>query len=66
MMRGLAIDAAAPLYGRAREILEIEPLPFPTRSAPARRPARRTQWLPVDEVSETMQAHSILALIGQG
>lgn len=28
MMRGLVLDAAAPLYGRAAEILEIQPLPL--------------------------------------
>lgn len=28
MMRGLVLDASAPLYGRATEILEIQPLPL--------------------------------------
>ncbi len=28
MMRGLVLDASAPLYGRATEILEVEPLPL--------------------------------------
>lgn len=37
MMQGLAFDAAAPLYGRAREILEVAPLaaPFLRRAMPA-------------------------------
>jgi AAA+ ATPase superfamily predicted ATPase len=29
MMQGLVLDATAPLYGRAREILKVEPLPAP-------------------------------------
>lgn len=28
MMQGLVLDAAAPLYGRSREILKVAPLPF--------------------------------------
>jgi AAA+ ATPase superfamily predicted ATPase len=28
MMQGLVLDATAPLYGRAKEILKIKPLPF--------------------------------------
>jgi AAA+ ATPase superfamily predicted ATPase len=28
MMQGLVLDASAPLYGRAKEILKIKPLPF--------------------------------------
>ena len=28
MMHGLVLDASAPLYGRAREILRIQPLEF--------------------------------------
>jgi AAA+ ATPase superfamily predicted ATPase len=109
MMHGIVLDAAAPLYGRAREILKIEPLPFPYLSealhlrraedaveayatwggipryweladgAPSLQAAQRDlildplgvlhsepQRLLLDEVNETMQAHSILALIGQG
>lgn len=109
MMHGIVLDAAAPLYGRAREVLKVEPLPFPYLSealhlrraedaveayatwggipryweladgAPSLQAAQRDlildplgvlhaepQRLLLDEVSETMQAHSILALIGQG
>lgn len=109
MMHGIVLDAAAPLYGRAREILKVEPLPFPYLSealhlrraedaveayatwggipryweladgAPSLQAAQRDlildplgvlhaepQRLLLDEVSETMQTHSILALIGQG
>jgi AAA+ ATPase superfamily predicted ATPase len=29
MMHGIALDATAPLYGRAREIVKLEPLAFP-------------------------------------
>jgi hypothetical protein len=29
MMHGIVLDATAPLYGRAREIVKVEPLPFP-------------------------------------
>jgi len=29
MMHGIVLDAAAPLYGRAREIVKVEPLAFP-------------------------------------
>ena len=109
MMHGIVLDAAAPLYGRAREILKIEPLVFPYLSEALR--IRRAEdaveafatwggipryWelaenagslaaaqrdlvldplgvlhaeprrLLLDELSETTQAHSILALIGQG
>ncbi|HEX8107445.1 MAG TPA: ATP-binding protein [Kofleriaceae bacterium] len=109
MMHGIVLDAAAPLYGRAREILKVEPLGFPYLSEALRlrraedaveayatwggiprywvladgaaslQAAQRDlildplgvlhaepQRLLLDEVSETMQAHSILALIGQG
>src|SRR5215468_12468811 len=109
MMHGIALDAAAPLYGRAREILKIEPLRFPYLSealhlrraedaveayatwggiprywelaagAASLQAAQRDlvldplgvlhaepQRLLLDELSETMHAHSILALIGQG
>lgn len=109
MMHGIALDASAPLYGRAREILKIEPLAFPYLSQALRIPrgedavaafatwggiprywelareaatlaaAQRDlildplgvlhaepQRLLLDELSETMHAHSILALIGQG
>jgi AAA+ ATPase superfamily predicted ATPase len=109
MMHGIVLDATAPLYGRAREIVKVEPLPFPYLSEALR--LRRAEdavaafatwggipryWelaagtvslataqrdlvldplgvlhaepqrLLLDELSETMQAHSILALIGQG
>jgi uncharacterized protein len=109
MMHGIVLDAAAPPYGRAREILKVEPLLFPYLSealhlrraedaveayatwggipryweladgAASLQAAQRDlildplgvlyaepQRLLLDEVSETMQAHSILALIGQG
>lgn len=29
MMHGIVLDAAAPLYGRARELIKVEPLPCP-------------------------------------
>src|SRR5262249_54681516 len=29
MMHGIELDASAPLYGRAREIVKVEPLAFP-------------------------------------
>jgi hypothetical protein len=109
MMHGIVLDAAAPLYGRAREIVKVEPLPFPYLSEALRirhaedavaafatwggvprywelalgaaslEAAQRDlvldplgvlhaepQRLLLDELRETMQAHSILALIGQG
>ncbi|HEX3763958.1 MAG TPA: ATP-binding protein [Kofleriaceae bacterium] len=109
MMHGIVLDAAAPLYGRAREILKVEPLLFPylpealrlrraedaveayatwggiprywelADGADSLQAAQRDlvldplgvlhaepQRLLLDELSETMQAHSILALIGQG
>lgn len=109
MMHGIVLDAAAPLYGRAREIVKVEPLPFPYLSEALRirraddavaafatwggiprywELARGAQSLAIaqrdlvldplgvlhaeprrlllDELSETTQAHSILALIGQG
>jgi uncharacterized protein len=109
MMHGIVLDAAAPLYGRAREIVKVEPLPFPylaealrirlaedavaafatwggvprywelARGAGSLEVAQRDlvldplgilhaepQRLLLDELRETMQAHSILALIGQG
>ncbi|HEY0477852.1 MAG TPA: ATP-binding protein [Kofleriaceae bacterium] len=109
MMHGIVLDAAAPLYGRARELVKVEPLPFPylaealrIRSAEDAVAAFATwggiprywelaegavslataqrdlvldplgvlhaepQRLLLDELSETMHAHSILALIGQG
>jgi len=109
MMHGIVLDATAPLYGRAREIVKVEPLPFPYLSEALRirraddavaafatwggiprywELARGTESLAIaqrdlvldplgalhaeprrlllDELSETMQAHSILALIGQG
>ena len=108
MMHGIVLDAAAPLYGRAREIIKVEPLapPFVAEGLALRRAedvvasfatwggiprywelargkplavAQRDLILdrlgilhdePVrllhDELRETMQAHSILSLIGQG
>lgn len=109
MMHGIVLDATAPLYGRAREIVKVEPLPFPylsealrirraedavaafgtwggiprywelARGAVSLSTAQRDlildpmgvlhaepQRLLLDELRETMQAHSILALIGQG
>ncbi len=108
-MHGLLLDASAPLYGRARELLKIEPLPFPyiAEALRLKRGAQAVEsfatwggipryWelarehadlaaaqrelvldplgvlhrepdrLLLDEVRQTMQAHSILALIGQG
>jgi AAA+ ATPase superfamily predicted ATPase len=109
MMHGIVLDATAPLYGRAREIVKVEPLPFPylaealrirsaadavaafatwggiprywelARGTDSLAAAQRDlvldplgilhaepQRLLLDELKETMQAHSILALIGQG
>src|SRR5215510_3039831 len=109
MMHSIVLDAAAPLYGRAREIVKVEPLPFPylsealrirraddavaafatwggipryweiARGAASLEAAQRDLVLDplgilhaephrllLDELSETMQAHSILVLIGQG
>ncbi|HMG24323.1 MAG TPA: ATP-binding protein, partial [Kofleriaceae bacterium] len=109
MMHGVVLDAAAPLYGRAREVVKVEPLAFPYLADALR--IRRAEdaveafatwggvpryWelaagaaslpdaqrdlvldplgilhaephrLLLDELKETTQAHSILALIGQG
>jgi len=109
MMHGLVLDGAAPLYGRAREVMKVEPLAFPHVADALRlskaeaaveafatwggiprywelardfrdlRGAQRALVLDplgvlhrepdrllLDEVRETMQAHSILALVGQG
>jgi len=109
MMHGLVLDAAAPLYGRAREVLRIEPLAYPYIAqalglrraelaveafatwggvprywelardhdslAAAQRDLvldpmgvlhREPDRLLLDEVRETMQAHSMMALVGQG
>jgi uncharacterized protein len=108
MMHGIVLDAAAPLYGRATEILKIEPLapPFLAQGLGLRRAedivASFATWggiprywelargkslataqrdlvldplgvlhdeplrLLHDELRETMQAHSILSVIGQG
>src|SRR5262245_28010892 len=108
MMHGIVLDAAAPLYGRAREILKVEPLapPFVSDGLGLRRAedvvASYATWggiprywelargkplaaaqrdlvldrlgvlhdepvrLLHDELRDTMQAHSILSLIGQG
>lgn len=109
MMHGIVIDVTAPLFGRAREIVKVEPLAFPYLAEALR--IRRADdaveafatwggipryWeladgaaslaaaqrdlildplgvlhaeprrLLLDELKETTQAHSILALIGQG
>jgi uncharacterized protein len=108
MMHGIVLDAAAPLYGRAAEIIKVEPLapPFLAGALGLRRAedvvASFATWggiprywelalgkplasaqrdlvldrlgvlheeptrLLHDELRETMQAHSILSLIGQG
>lgn len=107
-MHGIVLDAAAPLYGRAREIIKVEPLapPFVAEGLGLRRAedavASFATWggiprywelargkaleaaqrdLVLDrlgilhdepnrllhhELRETMQAHSILSVIGQG
>ncbi len=109
MMQGLVLDASAPLYGRAREVLLIKPLgaAWITKALPVSRPIDvlqayaawggiprywelaadyRSTWtamkelvldplgvlhnepyrLLLDDLRETAQAASILALIGQG